>query len=69
MAKKPIRPRPKIKATDNKAENVEKKQKIEKLWAQYGRCQAEREQLSALTQQRTQQMRNLQNQIEKLEQG
>ena len=60
---------PKIKATNNKAENVEKKQKIEKLWAQYGRCQAEREHLSVFTQQKTQQMRNIQNQIERLEQG
>lgn len=57
-----------IKSTENKAGDVEKQSKIEKLWAQYGRLQAEREQHSVIVQNIIQKMRNLQSQIAKLEQ-
>jgi len=40
---------------------------VEKLWAQYGRLQAERERLGAILQNIIQQMRQIQGQITKLE--
>lgn len=57
-----------VKSTENKAKDVEKQSEIEKLWAQYGRLQAERERLGLLQEAKIQQMRNIYNQIAKLEQ-
>lgn len=51
----------------SKAKNVETKPRIEKLWAQYGRLQAEREQLAVIMQSKVQQMRQIYEQIAKLE--
>lgn len=56
----------KPQATKNKAGDVEKNSQIEKLWAQYGRFQAEREQLGMLLQEKVEQMRDIQIQIAKL---
>ena len=61
----------KPKSSQNKAKDVEtklvEKDKIEKLWAQYGRLQAMREQLTANLQKIIEQMRQAQKQIELLE--
>jgi len=59
----------KIKASENKAGDVEVKPQIEKLWAQYGRLQAEREQLVAILQANVRQLKSIQEQIAKLEQN
>lgn len=42
------------------------KDETEKLWSQYGRLQAERERLDTIFRNKTQQMRQIQNQIAKL---
>lgn len=58
----------KIKPTKNKAVDVETNPKVEKLWAQYGRLQADRERLAAILEKCAAQMRNIQAEIAKLEQ-
>lgn len=59
----------KIQASKNLAKDIEVKPQIEKLWAQYGRLQDERERLVTILQAKVQQMRNIRTQIAKLEQN
>lgn len=59
MTKKP-------KATENKAKDVET-QKVEKLWAQYGKLQAQRELQTIALRQTGQQLNQKYQQIRELE--
>jgi len=59
----------KVKTIENKAKNMETKQKIEKLWAQYGKLQAQREHQGVAIEQTVQQMRQISVQIAQLEQN
>jgi len=59
----------KVKTIENKAKNMETKQKIERLWAQYGKLQAQREHQGVALEQTVQQMRQISVQIAQLEQN
>ena len=58
---------PRPKSSQNKAKNVETKDKTEELWAQYGKLQASREGQEINLQNTIQNMRNIFLQIQKIE--
>ncbi len=59
----------KLKATENKAKDIETNPKVEKLWAQFGQLQANRERLNGILQATTQQMREVYAKLQKCDKG